>query len=401
MKKYVFLLSMALLALQFQSCSSSDDEPNEFNGKLTRSRVSGKIPGGGNTAPTEGPTFYMESSDDIKVVPEELTMNAEGGTDSITVYVNFDLNDNAYERAVFFDYGDKKAKPWLDGKWNDNNQFVITAECNDSSDPRTVILTFTISNADKSVNLEAQVLVTQMGVDNPGVIQPTLLEFPAEGGAKYVKYEFGGYKWMARKLTDEAKTWIKPAWSYDYYDENRFPQEMYVHVGPNTTNKARLDTIKMGFTMVKESPFENRFIIPIVVKQAAGPYTPKNSKSLIVGKWHHYIIGTNALTGKPNVEVNWDAVFNNDGTYSVDKHEIGINGYDYKFEGWEKGSYEITKVEMDDKNCILVYLNQTYTHGPTTAAAGYSSGSRETYFVVYPHFLLWRTGQQKYYDRVE
>lgn len=48
-----------------------------------------------------------------------------------------------------------------------------------------------------------------------------------------------------------------------------------------------------------------------------------------------------------------------------------------------------------------IYLNQTYTHGPTTAAAGYSSGSRETYFVVYPHFLLWRTGQQKYYDRVE
>ena len=59
MKKYVFLLSMALLALQFQSCSSSDGEPNEFNGKFTRSRVSGKIPGGGNTAPTEGPTFYM------------------------------------------------------------------------------------------------------------------------------------------------------------------------------------------------------------------------------------------------------------------------------------------------------------------------------------------------------
>lgn len=397
MKKYVFLLSMALLALQFQSCSSSDDEPNWLNGELTRSRVSGKIPGGGNTAPKEGPTFYMESSVDIKVVPTELTMTAESGTDSITVYVNFDLNDNTYERAVFFDYGDKKAKPWLTGEWNDN-KFVVTAEKNDSDEPRTVILTFVISNGDKSVNLEAQALVIQEGVAAPSVV-PTLLEFPAEGGAKYVKYEFGGFSWLGRQLTDAAKAWIKPAWSYDYYEENRFPREMYVHVGPNTTNKARQDTIKMGFTVEKNSDFETRFIVPLVIKQSAGPYTPKNSNSLIVGKWHHHIIGTNALTGKPYTECNYDVVFNADGSYREDQHEVGINR-DYKADYWEEGTYEITKVEIDSQNCLRVYLKQSYTHGPTTAAAGYSSGNRETYFVVYPHFMMWATGRSRYYDRV-
>lgn len=401
MKKYVFFLAMALLAVQFQSCSSSDDDAASLIGLNdgTRSPSSSQIPGGGNNAPKEGPMFYMESSFDIRIIPEELTMKAVGGIDSITVAVNFDLNDGTYERAVFFDYGDKDAKPWLTGDWNDNI-FVITAENNDTGEPRTVILTFKISNEDKSVDLEGQALVIQEGADKPS-IEPTLLEFPAEGGAKYIKYNFGGFLWLTRKLTDEARTWIKPAWSYDYYEDNRFPLEMYVHIGPNTTNKARQDTIKMGFTMVKESPFEGRYIIPLIIRQAAGPYSPKDSKSLIVGKWHHHIIGTNALTGQPSTDCNWDAVFNTDGSYRVDKHEIGINGYDYKFEGWEQGTYEITKVEIDDSNCIRVYLNQTYTHGPTTDPAGYSSGSRETYFVVYPHFMLWRTGQQKYYDRVE
>ena len=397
MKKYVLFLVMALVAMQFQSCSKSDDEPYGLNEEGTRSPASSAIPGGGNTAPKEGPTFYMESTGDIKVVPEELTMKCEGGTDSITVYDNLDWTAESYERSVSFDFADKKAKPWLTGTWNEN-RFVITAEKNDTGEPRTVILTFKISNGDKSVDLEGKALVIQEAAAPPSVV-PTLLEFPAEGGAKYVKYEFGGYKWMGRKLTDAAKTWIKPAWSYDYYDDNRFPQEMYVHVGPNTTNKARVDTIRMGFTMIKDSPFEDRYIIPVVIKQAAGPYTPKNSNSIIVGKWHHYIIGTNALTGKPYTECNYDVVFNADGSYREDQHEVGINR-DYKADYWEQGTYEVTEVKIDDSNCLRVYLKMSYTYGPTTAAAGYSSGNRETYFVVYPHFMMWATGRSRYYDRV-
>lgn len=398
MRKYVIFLAMALVAMQFQSCSRSDDEPYGLNEDGTRSPASSAIPGGGNTAPKEGPTFYTESPPEMKIIPEELTMKCEGGTDSINVAVNLDLNDGSYERAVFLDYGDKEAKPWLDGKWNDN-RFVITAEKNDTGDPRTVIITFKISNGDKSVDLEGQALVIQEAAA-PANVVPRLLEFPAEGGAKYVKYYFGGYKWLGRQLTDAAKTWIKPAWSYDYYDDNRFTNEMYVHVGPNTTNKARQDTIQMGFSLEKGSDFNGRYIIPVVIKQAAGPYSPKNSKSIIVGTWHHYIIGTNALTGQPYTECNYDVVFNADGSYREDQHEVGI-GRDYKADWWEQGTYEITEVKIDDKNCLRVYLKMSYTHGPTTAPAGYSTGSRETYFVVYPHFLLWTSGRSRYYDRVD
>ena len=136
------------------------------------------------------------------------------------------------------------------------------------------------------------------------------------------------------------------------------------------------------------------------IEQKAGPASQADLKKHILGKWHHHIVATNALTGKPSTDVNWDAVFNADGSYRVDKHEVGLNGSDYNFEGWEKGTYEITEVKLDDSNCLRVYLKQSYTHGPTTAAAGYSSGSRETYFVVYPHFMMWATGQSKYYDRV-
>ena len=113
---------MAFLAIQFQSCSSGDEseEMSDDINASTRLSQGNKINGGHNTPPVEGPMFYLESPSDMKVVPEELTIKAEGGTDSITIYVSFDINDNAYERTVSFDFADKKAKPWLTGEWVDN-----------------------------------------------------------------------------------------------------------------------------------------------------------------------------------------------------------------------------------------------------------------------------------------
>lgn len=314
MKKYVFLLAMAFLATQFQSCSSSDEasdmqsQPYLSSSEVavqlvgpeadcTRSNRSDEIPSSGNVEPKEGPTFYM-------------------------------------------DYA-----------W----------------------------------------------------IEPMEVEVPSEGKVTFTTHHYADFNTVRRVIPDSAP-WIKGMFSQDYLDTNRYKGsgwgQFYIFIPPNETNKVRQDTIKFLFAENSSVPNEKRFCVPVVIKQKAGPASKADLKNHILGKWHHHIIGTNALTGKPSTDVNWDAEFKADGSYTVDKHEVGLNGYDYKFEGWEKGTYEITKVEIDDSNCLRVYLKQSYTHGPTTAAAGYSSGNRETYFVIYPHFMMWATGQSKYYDRV-
>ena len=233
-------------------------------------------------------------------------------------------------------------------------------------------------------------------------IEPTVIEVPSEGKVTFSTHHYGDYKTVRRVIPDGAP-WIKGMFSQDYLETNRYKGnnwgQFYIFIPPNETNKARQDTIKFLFAVNKDVPNEKRFCVPVVIKQKAGPFSTANLKNHILGKWHHHIIGTNALTGQPYTESNYDVVFNADGSYREDQHEVGINR-DYKFEGWEEGTYEITKVEIDDQNCLRVYLKQSYKYGPTTATAGYSSGSRETYFVVYPHFMMWATGRSRYYDRV-
>ena len=313
MKKYVFVLAMAFLATQFQSCSSSDDDvamqPQSYAGsdinavqligpeeESTRSLTSDQIPSSGNVEPKEGQTFYM-------------------------------------------DYA-----------W----------------------------------------------------IEPMEIEIPSEGKVTFSTHHYGDFKTVRRVIPD-GTTWIKGMFSQDYLETNRYKGnnwgQFYIFIPPNETNKVRQDTIKFLFAVNKDVPNEKRFCVPVVIKQKAGPFNKADLKKHILGKWHHHIIGTNALTGKPYTECNYDVVFNADGSYREDQHEVGINR-DYKADYWEQGTYEVTEVKIDDSNCLRVYLKMSYTYGPTTAAAGYSSGNRETYFVVYPHFMMWATGRSRYYDRV-
>lgn len=90
MKKYVYLLAMAFIAIQFLSCSSGDDDSAimpDSTDSSTRIQKS-KIPGGGNTAPVEGRMFYIESMPEIAVVTALCTISAVNQDDSVDVYRN-------------------------------------------------------------------------------------------------------------------------------------------------------------------------------------------------------------------------------------------------------------------------------------------------------------------------
>jgi hypothetical protein len=319
---------------------------------------------------------------EMEVTPETLEFEAKGGTGKFTVKDNLDRNEDKYERKVDIDFGDEKVKPWLKGSWS-SNDYTVTVDESDSTDVRSANISFTIFNEDESIKLEKTVTVTQEAKedDDPknATVEPTLLEFPAEGGVKFAKYTFGDYKSLGRAA---SASWFTTTWS----DTNKYPDEVIVCASPNTTKEARVDTIKMGFTMVKGSPFEERFIIPIVVKQAAGPYNLKNAKSYLVGTWHYKErVGG---SGTYDVDKDYLLTFNSDGTYKEERKEDGVNYPDYKVRGTEEGTYEVTEITHSDNNRIKLKVKMIY-----------KNGSREAEFHVYAHRIFYWQPRLHYYDR--
>ena len=216
---------------------------------------------------------------------------------------------------------------------------------------------------------------------NNARVEPAVIEIPAEGAVRTAKYYFGDYISLGRQMSDAARAWINASWS----DNNKYPDELIVCVGPNTTKEERQDTIKMGFTMVKGSPFNERFIIPVVIKQAAGPHNVKNAKSYLVGDWRY----TETVKGSYDVNRDYLLTFKSDGTYKEIRKEVGVN-YDYKFDDTEEGTYEVTEIIQESTNRMRLKVKMTYKNG---------ASSREAQFDVYAHRIFYWQPRLHYYDR--
>ncbi len=95
MKKYVYLITMAVLAIQFLSCSKSDDEKvlQQQDPVMSRSLSDGtEIPtgaiGGTDAKPVEGQMFYEERSSDIVLISVLGTFSTIDQDDKVEVYNN-------------------------------------------------------------------------------------------------------------------------------------------------------------------------------------------------------------------------------------------------------------------------------------------------------------------------
>lgn len=95
MKKYVYLIAMAVLAIQFLSCSKNDDEKvlQQQNPVMSRSLSDGtEIPtgaiGGTDAKPVEGQMFYEERSSDIVLISVLGTFSTINQDGVVEVYNN-------------------------------------------------------------------------------------------------------------------------------------------------------------------------------------------------------------------------------------------------------------------------------------------------------------------------
>lgn len=163
MKKYVYLIAMAVLTIQFLSCSKSDEESASLYSRHdvtsrsssgnTSHLLGGQIPGGTNTLPDEGPMFYIEFIDDSAYVsPTELTFPVEGGTQTVTIkvpgykYFDFSIND--------------EDKSWLSAKTVKGGYLEITAEPNDTGEERVGSVHCFIYNEENPTEEQKEYLIS-------------------------------------------------------------------------------------------------------------------------------------------------------------------------------------------------------------------------------------------------
>lgn len=108
MKKYVYLLAMAILAIQFLSCSKNDDDPalsKEFLRNVTRLVQGVEIPtgaiGGIDTQPKEGQMFYEEVSSDVVLVTALGSFYTIDQDDNVQFYENLGGNVQTKDGGSF------------------------------------------------------------------------------------------------------------------------------------------------------------------------------------------------------------------------------------------------------------------------------------------------------------
>ena len=246
---------------------------------------------------------------------------------------------------------------WLKASVTDDGKVTIIAEPNETTENRQGTVNCWVStkpnptDAEKKYLTPSVTVIQQGGVENTGnaSVEPTTLDFPAVGGSKYVAFDYGAYSYYGKTLSDAALEWIRTDWSIDYLDvigyssTNRFAKQFYVNVFPNPSNTERVDTVKMSFYYTKGAPWNERYVVPVIIRQDAGPATLADMKKLFVGKWWSKYDKTSAGNDKYNYQ---RYTFNADNTFA---HEtsIAIDGILPPTWDMEKsGTYSITSYKV-------------------------------------------------------
>ena len=99
--------------------------------------------------------------------------------------------------------------------------------------------------------------------DNDVYVDPTELEFPAEGGTKDVKVNFGAYKYFGYKIEDKDLSWISA--------ENKNDNGVYVRftVKPNTTAEKRETTVYCFVSNAENATDDQKVFMPVKIIQKA------------------------------------------------------------------------------------------------------------------------------------
>ena len=276
---------------------------------------------------------------EMEVTPEALNFEANGGTGKFTVKDNLDRNEDTYERKADINLGGDDVKPWLKGSWS-GDDYTVTVEKSDSNQARTAVINFSISNADKSINLEKAVTVTQAPgevIDYGVYADPTELTFTSAESTQEVDIHcdwdntpFTHYGARVR----EGSEWIKVAAKSG---------QIRVTPEPNFEYKSREGYVDC-YVRQKDRPESEWVFMPVKVTQGQPIKTDPSMKFL--GKWTY-----ENSKGDYYVEYTFKA----DGTY--------YSKWDTSSYKWEdKGTFVVNSYSEEENGDVVMVasINERY-----------------------------------------
>lgn len=318
-----------------------------------------------NPTSDAGPKFWKvtaeiqdkaEESKPASVSPTSVSFEAEGGTDATVK-----ITKGSYKYCNVDDI-ETPYSTWLSAKCSADGTVTIEAKPNTTTEERIGKVRCWVSNkenpseADKKY-LDPTITVTQKAGDGNSLLSTTSLEFPVEGGAKFIGYNFGTYLWMKRNWDDD--TWLRTAWSKDYLNnisynpssDNRFANQLYVCCFPNETGKEREQAITFSYSMIKGFDFDTGDKFPVKIKQEGGSFNMEMMKNFFVGTWYT----PQDITYSNGNYYHRRYTFRSDNTFTFEGQTTKSTSKPSSWEVEVNSTYSILNYEVKGE-CVKVYI---------------------------------------------
>jgi len=305
--------------------------------------------------------------------PKSLRLPAKGG--ELTVTFNCDNIDRIVD---FVSYAS-----WLEGGGSGKSITLVAPSANPYETERSgnFQVTFLMKNGTRQSQIYTAYQEAGVADGNP-FVSSTIVKVPSAGASTFFSYNPGNFSYTGLRVPQS--NWFKATGGADYQSPTRYPNEIYVTVAPNLTSEVRKDTIFMAWTNDTSIPFEDRYIIEVVIEQEAGPAEMEDLDYLLFGTWENES-ADNLLTQQTVF------TFNSDGTYRYDRVRTPAPGSTRTYySNMEVGTYKVTGYELDKQlirlNVKVDYDNTTYQVQDPANTSEHSHGSKTISIDVFPHF---------------
>ena len=294
----------------------------------------------------------------LKATPTELTFEAAGGKETVKV--------EAKGYKYYGGFAGDDCDDWVTVKTSELGSFTVTASANKTTDERTGTVYAFATNSTNPTLADTKLLpikVTQAAADGNASVTPTLIEFPAYGGVSFVDTQFD-YEYASNKFVTGPTGLLKRTWGAGIYKD-----QIYVTAGLNTSGKATVDTLMIGFTNDRDMPFDRRYKIPVVVKQKAGPATLQDMIKIMQGTW----ISTEESNDTWQIRLKVEA----DGSYSRQDRDRSNSTKPWSnWRGWTTGDfYTVTSYEQFNNGLTIHVKNK--------------KDNAEPFFAIQPHAVIY------------
>ena len=211
MKKYIYLLVIAFLAVQFQSCSNDDDDDSaninlsdmmlDIIGKTTRAYIDEQIKGGGHdSAPVEGEPFYKEYMPKVKLVTALGTFAAKDQSGNVEIRENLGGAVQAKNGGRFYvTYNGKSMHIVGSGTTHPQSGFTYWTQLSLTIDDASLMDTGKAIITDFDLSLHTD--ITYYGERSTGSARLSATNVPmTEAGISYTHWKSSGitnYSWYS------------------------------------------------------------------------------------------------------------------------------------------------------------------------------------------------------------